>query len=109
MKIEFGTSDLQDLCENEKYMKKKLGNASANKLKIRLADLQAAKKVSELVAGKPHPLRYKRLGQFSVTILGGLRLIFECGNNPIPKTNDDSVDWTQVTIVKILSLEDYHE
>ena len=66
-------------------------------------------KVGELVAGKPHPLRYKRVGQFSVSISGALRLIFECGNNPIPKTNDESVDWSQVSIVRIISIEDYHE
>ena len=109
MKIEFDTLDLQDLCENEKLMKKKFGSACANKLKTRIADLQAATNVSELVAGKPHPLKYKRLGQFSVSILGALRLVFECGKHPIPKTNDESVDWNQVTIVKILFIEDYHE
>jgi len=109
VKIEFDTLDLQDLCENEKLMKKKFGNACAKKLQTRIADLQAAANVSELVSGRPHPLKYKRLGQFSISISGSLRLIFKCGNNPIPRTSDEAVDWNQVTIVRILSIEDYHE
>jgi len=109
VKIEFATLDLQDICENDKLMKKKFGNPCAIKLKTRIADLQAATYVSELTSGKPHPLKYKRLGQFSLTVSGGLRLIFECGNNPIPRTDDNAVDWNQVTVVRILCIEDYHE
>ena len=109
VKIEFDTLEIRDLCENEKSMKKKFGNACSNKLKARIADLLAAMNVSELVAGRPHPLKYKRSGHFSVSISGALRLIFECGNNPIPRTSDETVNWNQVTIVKILSIEDYHE
>lgn len=68
VKIDFDRLDLQDLCENEKLMKKKYGNACANKLKTRIADFQAATNVSELVSGKPHPLKGKRLGQLSVLL-----------------------------------------
>lgn len=109
MIIEFDTQDLQNICENEKLMKKTHGTACTSKLKARLADLHAAASVSELTAGRPHPLRYGRQGQYSISLLGGLRLVFVCGNNPIPRTPDDTVDWTKVTIIKIISIEDYHE
>lgn len=109
VKIEFATLNLQNICENDKLMKKKFGNACANKLKARLADLQSATYVTELAAGRPHPLKYKRLGEFSITISGPLRLIFGCGNKQIPRTDGDAVDWNQVTIIRILSIEDYHE
>lgn len=109
MEIEFATLELQNLCETEKIMRKKFGNACAIKLKARIADIQAATYVSELVCGKPHPLKYKRLGQFSISISGALRLIFECNNSPIPMTNDSAVDWNKVSSVKIISIEDYHE
>ena len=108
VKIEFATLDLQHICENEKLMKKKFGMCT-NKLKTRIADLMAATNVGELAAGQPHPLKYKRLGQFSVSVSGGLRLIFECGNNPTPRMDNNAIDWKQVTIVRILSIEDYHE
>lgn len=109
VKIEFATSDLQKICENDKLMKKKFGKECAIKLKSRMADLQSAEFVSELTAGKPHPLKYKRLGQFSVSVSGALRLIFESGNNPVPRGGGAAVDWNQVTTIRILSIEDYHE
>jgi plasmid maintenance system killer protein len=62
-----------------------------------------------LTAGRPHPLRYGRTGQYSLTISGALRLIFKCGNNPVPKKDDNTIDWNQVTDVIIISIEDYHE
>ena len=109
MEIVFATTDLQEVCENEKKMKKKFGCIQSLKLKTRLAELRAAKCVGELVTGHPHPLDYKRSGQFSVSLWKGWRLIFESGNNPILRTSDNSVDWHKVTIVNIFSIEDYHD
>lgn len=56
MKITFGDCKLQDLCEQEKLAKRKLGANCAKKLKARLADLAAVNCVRELVAGRPHTL-----------------------------------------------------
>jgi proteic killer suppression protein len=62
-----------------------------------------------LVAGKPHPLKGDRLGQFAVSLDGGWRLVFVPANDPIPRHDDESVDWSQVTIVSIEQIVDYHD
>ena len=90
-------------------MKKELGNAGARKLQTRLAELMAVVSVNELIAGHPHPLKGDRAGQFAVSLEGGKRLVFEPANDPIPKTHDDAIDWTSVTIVRIAFIGDYHD
>ncbi len=89
-------------------MKKKWGNELAQKLMARLADLNAASNVSELTAGRPHPLDYDRKGQFAVDLNNMIRLIFEPANEPIPKCADETIDWNKVTMVRIICIGDYH-
>lgn len=89
-------------------MKKKLGNELASKLRARLSDLEASLNVSELVAGRPHPLDYDRKGQFAIDLNNMVRLIFEPANEPIPKCLDETVDWKKVTMIRIVYIGDYH-
>jgi proteic killer suppression protein len=88
---------------------RKLGGACARKLRSRLGDLEAAGCVSELVAGRPHPLHGDREGQYAVDLAGGFRLVFAPANAPIPRREDHSIDWSRVTIVNIEYIGDYHE
>lgn len=105
----FAKPELRDICENFRAATKTLGAESARKLRSRLADIDAAESVSELVAGKPHPLKGTRAGQLSISLAGGMRLVIEPANDPIPKKNDGSVDWAQVTKVRVIEIEDYHD
>ena len=109
MDIEFATSEIQALCEKKRLMTKTLGDACARKLRTRIADLAAAATVTDLVAGRPHPLKGNRLGQFAVDLHGGKRLVFEVTNDPVPQTQDGAVAWGQVTKVKIVFIGDYHD
>lgn len=86
-----------------------LGDICAKKLRTRLSELETASNVTELIAGSPHPLTGDRLGQFAVSLAGGFRLVFEPGNDPIPRFDDASVDWSKVTIVSIEYIGDYHD
>ncbi len=109
MDILIPDSDLQKLCSTEREQNKRLGKAGAKKLRARLADLQAASRVTDLVAGKPHPLKGDRAGQFAVSLDGGRRLVFESANDPIPVGDDGSVVWDKVTAVRIVFIGDYHD
>ncbi|NJR31836.1 MAG: killer suppression protein HigA [Chamaesiphon sp. CSU_1_12] len=109
MEITFGDSKLQELCEQEKIAQKKLGQPCARKLKARLANLMAAEVVTDIVAGRPHPLKGDRLGQFALDLEGGRRLVFESANEPIPVNEDGGIDWSQVTEIKIVFIGDYHD
>lgn len=79
MKVTFKTVKLRKFCELK---------SSSPKLRTRLADLIAAESVQDLVYGKPHPLKGKRLGQFAVSLEGAQRLVFEPSNMAIPKSVD---------------------
>lgn len=109
MEIRFKDKKLRELCEKQASAVKKLGDAGARKLRSRLADLSAASRVSELVAGNPHPLRGERLGQFALDLAGGWRLVFAPANDPVPRKGDASIDWSAVTIVCIEFIGDYHD
>lgn len=109
MEIRFATSELKMLCENKKQMKKELGEICARKLMTRLEDLASSSNVTELTAGRPHPLVRERKGQYSVDLYGGKRLVFEPANQPIPRDKDEAIDWRRVTIVRIVFIGDYHD
>ena len=109
MEIGFRDKKLREICEKEVVARKKLGGACARKLRIRLADLEAANAVTDLVAGKPHPLKHDRAGQFAVELSGGYRLVFVPGNDPVPRHPDKSIDWSRVTIIRIEFIGDYHD
>ncbi|RDV37757.1 killer suppression protein HigA [Bradymonadaceae bacterium TMQ3] len=109
MNIFFENEKLRQICENDAQMKKKLGTKAAKKLKRRLADLMAADSVTDLVAGRPHPLKQDRLGQFALDLDGGKRLIFEAAHEPIPLTADDAIDWSKVKNIRIVEIGDYHD
>ena len=109
MDILFLNTALEALCHDDRIQKKKLGAIGAKKLRSRLADLDAVTRVSELVAGRPHPLTGDRRGEFALDLDGGRRLVFEPADSPPPTRNDDSIDWKRVTRVRITYIGDYHD
>jgi toxin HigB-1 len=109
MKITFADSKLQKLCEQQNLAQRKLGANCAKKLTTQLAILAAASCVTELVIGHPHPLKGDRAGEFAVNLEGGKRLVFKPDNDPIPLTEDGSIDWSKVTAVCIEFIGDYHD
>jgi len=109
MEIGFRDDKLRDLCEKERVARKKLGDACARKLRSRLADLDAARVVTDLVAGRPHPLKVDRAGQFALDLAGGIRLVFAPANDPVPQTQDGSTNWSEVNAVRIEFIGDYHD
>jgi proteic killer suppression protein len=92
LKITFKDKKLRDLCETRTVAERKLGSACARKLASRLFELSAARRVSELVAGHPHPLKGNRTGQFALELTGGWRLVFAPGAMPVPMTGEGAVD-----------------
>jgi proteic killer suppression protein len=82
---------------------------NAQKLQLRLQQIEAAARVSDLVAGRPHALSGDRAGQFALDLSGGWRLVFSAADEPQPVRPDGGLDWAQVTIVCIEYIGDYHD
>lgn len=109
MEIRFKDARLREICERQAVATRTLGDAVARKLRARLADLCAASTVADLTAGRPHQLKRDRAGQFALDLRGGVRLVFEPANDPVPRRKDHTIDWAAVTIVSIESIGDYHD
>jgi proteic killer suppression protein len=93
MEITFINTAVELLCREGRRATRELGSASAQKLQRRLAELFNAANVSELVAGRPHPLHGDKRGCFSVDLHGGDRLVFKPEVQPPPVKADGSIDW----------------
>ena len=109
MRILFGDKACEDLCSDERLQQRKLGAKGARKLRTRLGDLGAAARVTDLPAGRPHPLQGPPRHRFAVDLDGGRRLVFVPADDPPPFKPDGSVDWSQVTSIRIVFIGDYHD
>lgn len=110
MEISYRNDKLKRLCEECRVAERKLGKNSARQLRARLSDLEAAQRVTDLVAGRPHPLTGDREGQFALDLADGKRLVFCPDHSPYPTTQDGKrIDWSFVVLVCIEFIGDYHD
>ena len=110
MDIVFASDKLRDLLNDDKQLKKKYGTDGAKRLGIRLNALHFAENLGDIrnVPGRCHELKGDRQGQLAMDLHKGYRLIFEPARQPAPTKPDGGLDWTQVTAIRILEVEDYH-
>jgi len=59
--------------------------------------------------GRCHELRGNRAGPLSIDLDGPYRLLFKVGDNPIPLKPDGGLDWTKVTTIVVLGVENKHQ
>lgn len=109
LEIKYLNKKIKNMCEKQAVAKKYLGADCARKLLKRLLQLEAAKRVTDLNIGNPHPLKGDRSGQFALDLAGGRRLVFAPANDPCPTRPDGSIDWAKVTSVRIEYIGDYHD
>ena len=108
MNLSFASRKLEKVCSQQREAVQVLGPEAAKRLRARLADIQAAAQVSDLVAGSPHPLVVDRAGEFALSLGAGKRLVFRPSHSPVPRKDDGSIDWRAVQAVTITFVGDYH-
>lgn len=109
MDILYSDGNVERLCRDDKQARRKLGAAGQKRLTSRLADLDAAERLGEVIAGSPHPLKGDRKGQYSFTLDGGRRLVLEPADSPLPLDRDGEIDWPNVRSVRVVLIGDYHD
>ncbi len=110
MNLEFKTPKLKKALTIAVETQKAYGTM-AKKVAQRMAQLDAAPNLASLItiaAANCHPLKGNRKGEWAVDISGNYRLIFEINHNPVPTTDDGSVNTILVTDIRILETTDYH-
>lgn len=108
MELAFNSKSLRTICESERQAKLELGDAVAEILKHRLADLRAATSVKDLVAGRPRVLDGAALQQMVVDLRDGYRIVFTANHTKNPMTETGDLDWERVSRIKILRIERDH-
>lgn len=111
MDIVFKDKKLTKLFNDKKRLVKELGADRSTRVQRRLDDLRASAnlEVMRTLPGRCHELKGDRAGQLSLDLDHPYRLIFVPVNDPIPRKEDGGLEWSEVTAVKILGIEDTHE
>jgi len=90
------------------------GKLRAKKISVRMKELRAARSLMDFWPPKSPPGRCheltegQRTGQLSLDLDHPYRLIFVPDHDPILRSTDSGLDWSQVTAIKILGVEDTH-
>lgn len=110
MEILFQSRRFEKECNEQRRLVKKHGSIRAKKIRQRLDDLYAAEVLEDMryIPGRCHELSGDRKGQLSLDLDHPHRLIFKPANNPIPRKEDGGLDWTRITAVIIIGVEDTH-
>jgi proteic killer suppression protein len=111
VEVHFGTRKLAKIMNSEKEIVREYGPKIGDKVKKRLALLEAAPSLEAVPHTPPirrHALSQNRKGQFSVDLIHPYRLVFEPYHSPLPIKSDGSIDLSRVTAIKIIEVEDYH-
>ena len=77
----------------------------------RLDELKAAESLETLrflPQARCHELKGDHGGKLSVDLDHPYRLLFKPDNNPVPLKPDKGLDWSRVTEIEILGVEDTH-
>lgn len=111
MEISFKNEKLRKICTDARRATREHGAVRARKLRLRLDDMAAAGSlaVTRALPGHYHELTGDRKGQLAVSLDGPYRLIFEPATEPVPRNADGGLDWAEVTAVRVLGIEDYHD
>lgn len=108
MLLSFDTKSLRALCENEDQARTQLEPIVAEALKRRLADLEAATSIKDLLVGNPRTLPGSNGKEMVLDLSDGFRIVFSANHPKKHMTQDNNLDWGKVTRIKILRIETNH-
>jgi len=109
MRVAYFSRELERICTEERYMKRKLSVSVAKALRLRIKELHHVERMSDLLAGvgRWEELAGDRSGQWSARLTANWRLIVEPDDtNSVKVTVVEESDETTVTVIKIV---DYHK
>ncbi|MFM8474511.1 MAG: type II toxin-antitoxin system RelE/ParE family toxin [Planctomycetaceae bacterium] len=111
MEISFDKQKLQKLCNSSRKLQGAYGPECAQKIRLRLAELEAAESLDvlrSLPQCRCHQLKADYTGCLAVDLQHPLRLIFRPDHDPLPLDPAGGLIWASVTRVRILDIVDYH-
>jgi plasmid maintenance system killer protein len=110
--ILFQGRKLEKVCTDQRRCIKKFGFTCGTLIERRLKELKGAVNLEAMCferQAKCHELTGDRKGTLAVALEQPYRLIFEPVHDLVPRKPDGGLDWTQVTAIRVLAVEDYHD
>lgn len=110
MDILFRDKKMAERCMNHSLSQKVYGKVGAKRLRQRLDDLRAASTLEDMrhLPGRCHVLKGDRAGVLSIDLEHPYRLLFVPAHNPTPRKEDGGLDWSKITVLEIIGVEDTH-
>ena len=110
MDIFFKTNKFAKECNDLKKLVQRYGAENAKRIRSRFDDLSAAPNLEAMrtLPGRCHELTGNMAGLLAIDAKHPYRLIFEPAHDPIPCKVDGGLDWSEVTAICVLRIEDYH-
>lgn len=108
----FSSRKFEKMCNDSRKLNKGRGPAQAKLITQRLGELRAAETLEvmrSLPGPRCHELGHNRKGQLTVDLDHPYRLVFVPATDPVSRKPDGGLDWTRVTAIVVLGVEDTHE
>jgi hypothetical protein len=105
--LAFASKSLRDICEAEEEAVRRCGKIVAASLKHRLADLEAAPTVVDLIAGRPR--LQNPSGKYVIRLATEFCLEFVANHVKNPVDKDGNVDWKKVSRIQIVRIGKCHD
>lgn len=106
LELAFANKNLRHLCESSAKANRELGVDTADKLRRRIADLRAAISVSDLLLGAPKEIDCDGRPQIALDLDKRFQITFCANHNTLPELESGTVDWSKVSRVKIVTVEE---
>jgi hypothetical protein len=104
--LSFTSKSLREICEDEEPATR-LGKNVIRSLRHRLADLEAAGSVKDLIAGFPR--KRSSSDNYQLTLSDGLCLEFAANHVKNPVGKNEEVDWSRVNRIQIMRIGKCHD
>ena len=104
--LSFASKALRDCCESAGKAERIYGQEVARKLRHRIADLVAANRIEDLLAGNPREING---AEMAMDLCDGFRLVFCPGHTTIPHLESGAINWSKVSRIKILGIENSND
>ena len=101
MQLAFETTHLRTLCENSADAIRELGHEVASALRDRLADLDSAVSIKDILVGRPQAFD---TGALVIELTAACRLLCRANHPNNPKITSGGIDWEKVSRVKIVDI-----
>ena len=111
MDILFASDRDKRLYNDSRALVKRYGSQRARLIRLRLDQMRAAAclEVCRSLPGHYHELKYERAGQVGASLDYPYRIVIEQAHEPPRLLAGGGLDWPRIEVIRVISVEDYHD